>query len=209
MDLAILPLAVTMMMGPQIMSAIILATTERPVRASLAFLAGVALAATIGVAILRGVFLLFGGGGRLGHASDHGSLGTIIQIALVLLLAALAVKNYVTRASAEPPKWLGALMDAGPGKAFTTGFLLILLMPSDLMVMATVGARLAQSHESLAAAVPFLAATVLIAALPLLALLIFHRRARKVMPQVRTWANTHGWLINILACLIFIVLILA
>ncbi|NUW44723.1 GAP family protein [Nonomuraea rhodomycinica] len=208
MELAILPLAVTMMMGPQIVSAVILATTERPVRASLAFLAGVALAATIGVAILRALFLLLGGE-TLGRPADHGSLGTIIQIALVVLLAALAVKNYVTRASAEPPKWLGALMEAGPGKAFTTGFLLILLMPSDLMVMATVGVRLAQAGESLAAAVPFLAATVLIAALPLLALLIFHRRAKKVMPQVRTWANTNGWLINILACLIFIVLILA
>ncbi|MBN6055899.1 GAP family protein [Nonomuraea sp. RK-328] len=208
MDLAILPLAITMMMGPQIMSAVILATTERPVRVSLAFLAAVALATTLGVTVLRAVFLLLGGG-RLGHPSDHGSLGTIIQIALVALLAALAVKNYVTRASAEPPKWLGALMEAGPRQAFRTGLLLILLMPSDLVVMTTVGARLAQSNESLAAAVPFIAATVLIAALPLLTLLVFHRRARKVMPRVRTWANTHGWLINIIACLIFIALVLA
>jgi hypothetical protein len=28
------------------------------------------------------------------------------------------------------------------------------------------------------------------------------------MPQVREWMNTHSWLVNIIACVIFIVLIL-
>ncbi|GAA3261129.1 GAP family protein [Nonomuraea helvata] len=209
MDLTILPLAITMMMGPQIMSAIVLATSERPVRVSLAFLTGVAVAATAGVAIAWAVFALLAGKVELGRPSEPGSLGTILQIGFVTLLALLAIRNYVTRATAEPPSWLAALMSAGPRKAFTTGLLVILLMPSDIMVMATVGARLAQAHETLAATAPFVAATVLIAAVPLLAVLAFHRRAKLAMPRVREWVDTHGWLVNIVACLIFIALVLA
>ena len=48
----------------------------------------------------------------------------------------------------------------------------------------------------------------LIAALPLLVYLLFRSRAQRVMPQVREWMNTHSWLVNIIACGIFIVLIL-
>lgn len=29
-----------------------------------------------------------------------------------------------------------------------------------------------------------------------------------MMPKVRDWVNAHGWLVNIIACLIFILLIL-
>ncbi|MDW6058357.1 GAP family protein [Streptomyces sp. FXJ1.4098] len=54
MDLQILPLAVTMMAGPQIVAAVILVTAPRPVRVSLAFLLGVAVATAAGVTITRG-----------------------------------------------------------------------------------------------------------------------------------------------------------
>ncbi|MFF4229028.1 GAP family protein [Streptomyces sp. NPDC001820] len=51
--------------------------------------------------------------------------------------------------------------------------------------------------------------TVLIAALPLLGRLLFGRRAERAMPKVREWMNSHSWLISIIACGIFIVLILS
>ncbi|GLU48444.1 GAP family protein [Nocardiopsis ansamitocini] len=208
MNLQILPLAITMMMGPQIISAIILVTTGRPVRDSVAFLAGVALAASVGVTITRGIFSLLGHGVSLGDPSQRGSVGTVIQFGLVILLLGAAVKNYVRRETVEPPKWLSALMEAGPGKAFATGFLVILLMPSDIVVLLTVGANLEQNKASVVAALPFIGATVLIAALPLLALLLFHRRAATAMPRVREWANSHSWVINVVTCLIFVLLIL-
>ncbi|MFC5749641.1 GAP family protein [Actinomadura rugatobispora] len=208
MDLQILPLAITMMAGPQIMSAIILVTTKRPVRVSLAFLLGVAVAVAIGVTITRGVFALLGGSVSLGDPADNGSVGKIIQYVLVALLIAAALRNYVKRATIEPPKWLGTLMEATPRRALMTGFLVIVLMPSDIVIMLTVGAHLEQHHLGVVAALPFLGLTVLIAALPLLALLLFHKRAERAMPGVRTWMNTHSWLINIICCLIFILIIL-
>jgi hypothetical protein len=208
MNESVLPLAITMMAGPQIMSAVLFVTHERAVRVSLAFIVGVALAATAGVIAAKGIASLLGDNVSLGDSSDSGSTGSIIQVGLVLLLIAAAIKNFVGRETAEPPKWLGALMEASPKKAFRTGFLLIAFFPSDVLVLLTVGLNLEHSDSSVAEAIPFIALTVLIAALPLLALLVFGRRGREAMPKVRAWMNDNSWVINIVACLIFIVLIL-
>jgi hypothetical protein len=204
MNLQILPLAITMMAGPQIMSAIIFVTAPKPLKLSASFLTAVAIAATVGVAI----FLALGNNFSLGDSNDNSSAGNIIQYLLVGLLVFLALMNYVRRETIEPPKWLGTLQNAGPGTAFKTGLLLISLMPSDLIIMMTVGTNLAQNNASLLAALPFLAATVLVAALPVLFYLLFHRRAQEVMPKVRNWMNTHSWLVNIIVYIVFIALIL-
>src|SRR5688572_31064315 len=45
------------------------------------------------------------------------------------------VKSYVKRETATPPKWLGTLMDANPRRALEIGFLVIMLMPSDIVIM--------------------------------------------------------------------------
>jgi threonine/homoserine/homoserine lactone efflux protein len=204
MNLQILPLAITMMAGPQIMAAIIFVTAPKALRVSVPFLAGVAIATTVGVIITTTIASLL----SLGDPSDSGSSGNIIQYVLVGLLVALAIKNYVGRETAEPPRWLGALQSADVKRAFMTGLLVILLMPSDIIIMLTVGTNLAQNNAGLVAALPFIGATVLVAALPLLFFLLFHRRAQQFMPKVRDWMNTHSWLVNIIVCGVFIALIL-
>jgi threonine/homoserine/homoserine lactone efflux protein len=204
MNLQILPLAITMMAGPQIMAAIIFVTAPKALRVSVPFLAGVAIATTVGVIITTTIASLL----SLGDPSDSGSSGNIIQYVLVGLLVALAIKNYVGRETAEPPRWLGALQSADVKRAFMTGLLVILLMPSDIIIMLTVGTNLAQNNAGLVAALPFIGATVLVAALPLLFFVLFHRRAQQFMPKVRDWMNTHSWLVNIIVCAVFIALIL-
>jgi threonine/homoserine/homoserine lactone efflux protein len=204
MNLQILPLAITMMAGPQIMSAIIFVTAPKALRVSVPFLAGVAIATTVGVIITTTIASLL----SLGDPSASGSSGNIIQYVLVGLLVALAIKNYVGRETAEPPRWLSALQSADVKRAFMTGLLVILLMPSDIIIMLTVGTNLAQNNAGLVAALPFIGATVLVAALPLLFFVLFHRRAQQFMPKVRDWMNTHSWLVNIIVCGVFIALIL-
>jgi Sap, sulfolipid-1-addressing protein len=205
MSLQVLPLAITMMAGPQIMSAIIFVTHQRALRVSLAFLAGVLIATTVGVAIAKAL----AGSLSLGKPSDNGSAGQIIQIVLVGLLVLGALKNYLGRETAEPPKWLGKLLEATPGRAFLVGLMVIFLMPSDILIMLTVGVNLEQHGSSLTAAIPFIGATVLVAALPLLLFVLFHRRAVRLMPRVRDWMNAKSWLVNIIVCFIFIALILS
>ena len=204
MNLQILPLAITMMAGPQIMAAIIFVTAPKALRVSVPFLAGVAIATAVGVIITTTLNSLL----SLGDSSDSGSTGHIIQYVLVGLLVALAVKNYLGRETAEPPGWLGALQSADAKRAFMTGLLVILLMPSDLIIMLTVGTNLAQNNAGLVAALPFIGATVLVAALPLLFFLLFHRRVETFMPKVRDWMNDNSWLVNIIVCGVFIALIL-
>src|SRR5215204_5737455 len=209
MNLQILPLAITMMAGPQIMSALIFVTASKPLKLSAAFLAGVTIGPTVGVAITFTIATLFGNSVSLGDSSNSGSLGNIIQYLLVGLLVFLAIKNYVGRETIEPPRWLGALQNAGPRTAFTTGLLLLSVFPSDFVVLMTVGVNLAQQNASLLGTVPFVLATILIAALPLLSFLLFRRGAQRVMPKVREWMNTNSWLVNIIVYVVFILLILS
>lgn len=209
MSLAILPLAITMLVGPGIMADVVLITAPKPVRVSAAFVVGVAVATTVGVTVAFILASLLGNSISLGKPSDGGSIGNAIQYLLVGLLIAAAVKSYVGRETAEPPRWMGALQTADPGRAFKTGMLLIWLMPSDLVIMLTVGVNLAHNGVSPIAALPFGAATTLVAALPMLAYLLFRNRAERLTPKVRDWMNTNSWLVNIVAYVAFIVLILA
>jgi hypothetical protein len=209
MSLAVIPLAITMNAGPQIMSAIIFVTAPKALKLSAYFLAGVVIAVTVGVTVTYTLANVLGNSVSLGDSSSSGSLGNIIQYLFVGLLIFLSIKSYVNRETSEPPRWLGAMQNANPRTAFTTGLLLLSVFPSDLVILMTVGINLAQNNASLLGAVPFVVATILISALPVLSYLLFHRRAVRAMPKVRDWMNTHSWLVNIIVYIIFILLILS
>jgi hypothetical protein len=209
MSLAVLPLAITMNAGPQIMSAIIFVTAPKALKLSAYFLAGVIIAVTAGVTITYTLATVLGNSVSLGHSSDSGSLGNIIQYVLVGLLVILSIRSYLGRETSEPPRWLGAMQNAKPRTAFLAGLLLLSVFPSDFVILVTVGVNLVQQDASLLGAVPFVAATILIAALPVLSYLLFRHRAERAMPKVRDWMNTNSWLVNIMVYVIFILLILA
>jgi hypothetical protein len=210
MNAEVLPLAITMMAGPQIMSAIVLATGERPVRTSVAFVAAVGLAAALGILLLT---LLAGAfGGELSAGRDSSSPSTaakVVEIGLVALLIVAAVKAYLGRETAEPPKWMGTLQTASPWKAFQLGALLILVMPSDVVIMLTTAINLESKGLPFSDALPLIGCTALVAALPLAVYLLLGGRAKTVMPKLRDWMNANSWLVNIGVYALFIVLILA
>jgi len=208
MSLSVIPLAITMNAGPQIMSAIIFVTASKPLKLSAYFITGVVIAVTAGVTITYTLASVLGNGISLGDSSDSGSLGNIIQYLLVGLLIFLSIRNYLRRETIEPPRWLGALQNAKPRTAFTTGLLLLSVFPSDFVILLTVGTNLAQNNASLLGAAPFVLLTILIAALPALSYLLFRHRAKEAMPKVRDWMNTNSWLVNIIVYVIFILLIL-
>jgi Sap, sulfolipid-1-addressing protein len=208
MSLAVIPLAITMNAGPQIMSAIIFVTASKPLKLSAYFMAGVVIAVTAGVTITYTLASVLGNSVSLGDSSDSGSIGNIIQYVLVGLLVILSIRSYLTRATSEPPRWLGAMQNANPRTAFLAGLLLLSIFPSDFVILITVGVNLAQHNVGLVAALPFIGATILIAALPVLSYLLFRHRAQRAMPKVRDWMNTNSWLVNIIVYVVFIVLIL-
>ena len=101
MNLAkMLPMAFVMIAGPQILSAIFLATSEDWRRNSFAYIAGAALSIT---AIVTAAFFLSSG------ASDQGASNDSIYIVILVLLVLAAIQTYRKREESEPPKWMGKL----------------------------------------------------------------------------------------------------
>jgi hypothetical protein len=198
--LTVLPMAVVMSAGPQIVTATFLATSRNAKLNSLAFLAGVAVATTIGVT----VFFLVGGG--IFNNSKSGK--TALDWVIIGLLVLLIVWVFLKRNETEPPKWMGRLEKADARFAVTIGFLLYLLMPTDLVSMATVGAYLARQEEPWWHSFGFIALTVLIAGLPFTMLLLLGRRAETVLPAIRNWMNANSWIVNEAVLLFFLVMAL-
>lgn len=202
-QLNILPLAITMMAGPQILTAAILIIGSKPVKNSLAFIAGVATAASIGVLItysLAGIlpddFL---------H-SDSISGVKSLQIIILVILVTLSVKTYLNRDNIKPPKWLNNLRNSSPGRVFKLALMLIFLMPTDVAAMFAVGLYLKSNDLSYFNLVPFVMLTAFIAALPLLIYLLFKKKFSDT-DAIEKWINNHAWMINAFIYILFAYLI--
>jgi cytochrome c biogenesis protein CcdA len=198
--LTVLPMAVVMSAGPQIVTATFLATSQGAKRNSLAFLAGVATSTTIGVT----VFFLLGSGiaGEQKEGKDW------VDWLIIGLLVFLLIWVFLKRNETHPPKWMGRLQDANPRFAVTIGLLLYLLMPTDLIAMATVGAYVARQGEPWWHTLGFVVLTILIAGLPFIALLAMGRRAESVLPRIRQWMNANSWMVNEAVLLFFLAMAL-
>ncbi|HEX2432664.1 MAG TPA: GAP family protein [Gaiellaceae bacterium] len=193
-------MAVVMSAGPQIVTATFLATSQGSKRNSLAFLAGVAAATTIGVTVF---FLL--GSGTAGKQKDGKDW---LDWVIIGLLVFLVIWVFVKRNETQPPKWMGRLQDANPRFAVTIGFLLYILMPTDLVAMATVGAYIARQGEPWWHTLGFVVLTVLIAGLPFIVLLAMGKRAESVLPRIREWMNANSWIVNEAVLLFFLAMAL-
>ena len=184
----VLPMAVVMSAGPQIVTATFLATSQGAKRNSLAFLAGVATATTIGLT----VFFLLGSGSAGRQEAGKEWLDWVI----ISLLVFLVIWVFVKRNETQPPKWMGRLQRADTRFAVTIGFLLYLLMPTDLVAMATVGAYIARQGEPWWHTLGFVVLTLLIAGLPFIVVLAMGQRAESVLPKLRDWMNANSWIVN-------------
>lgn len=199
--LKIMPLAIVMVAGPQMISAILLATSERAKRDSTAFVLGAVLAATAGTSI---AFLFFS---TVGSSSSIGGGGNVtMDWILAALLAAVAVRVYLKRKTTKPPRWMDKLESATPKFAFRLGFLLFIAMPTDILTEVTVGGYLAAHGHKLSGAIPFLALTALLIGLPLLILLLLGKRADVLLPKMRDWMHDNSWVVSEVVLVFFILM---
>lgn len=195
--LEVLPLAIVMVAGPQILSAIFLATSENWRRNSSSFIVGAAISISLIVAIAY-----FVGNGAVTRRTSNKRLHLVV---LILLLVAM-VHVYRTREQSEPPKWMGKLQTATPRFSFRLGFLLLGFFPTDILTSSAVGSFLAGNGDPLMHSIPFIMLTLLFIALPSLTLLAFGDRAEAFLPKVRGWMNTHSWVVNEVVLVFFIAL---
>ena len=195
--LHILPLALIMVMGPQILTSIFLVTSREPVKNSVAMLVGAALGVCTSVAIWYELV-------RVLHVSARGGGGpTTADYVVAGLLVLLGIHVFRGRGTAKVPKWMTALQQAEPKRAFTLGYLLILLMPTDIIaVIATVN-YLHDHHTGEIHGWVLVAATVGLLAIPIAAYLLLGRRAREAMPGIRGWLTGNAWLVNLIVIAYF------
>jgi Sap, sulfolipid-1-addressing protein len=198
---AVLPLAVVMVAGPQIISAFFFATGENWRRESAAYVVGAAISIT---AVVTAAFLLAGG---VSDSEDSG-LTPVDYVTLALLVFAM-VYVYRGRTNTEPPKWMGKLQTATPKFAFTLGFLLLGFFPSDIVTSITVGAHLARDGDPWWHILPFVGLTLVLLAVPALLVLMLGNRAQTVLPKVRKWINTNSWIISEFVIVFFIAIVLS
>jgi hypothetical protein len=201
--LQILPLALIMVMGPQILTAIFLVTSREPVKNSVAMLVGVVLAASLGLAIWFGVVK------AVGIDPKEGGGPTTADYVVAGLLALLALRVFMTRGTAETPKWMSALQEAEPKRAFGLGFLLILLMPTDIIATISTANFLHDNELSGWNGWPLVAATAALMALPIAGYLLLGHRARETMPKIRDWLTSNSWVVNLVVIVYFIYQILS
>lgn len=195
MDLVkVLPLAFVMIAGPQIISAVFLATSDRWRGNSAAYVLGAALSISIVVSV---AYL-----GISGVSERDGN--DTVDIVLIALLAFLMVHTFRTRKTAEPPKWMGRLQTASPKLSFRLGFLLLGIFPTDIITSVTVGSYLSSHGDPWWHYLPFLGLTLLLLGLPGLLVLAMGRRAHELLPRVRDWMNDNSWIISEAVILFFI-----
>jgi hypothetical protein len=187
-----------MVMGPQILTAIFLVTSQEPVKNSGAMLVGVVVAACLSLLIWFGLYDV------LNIKPPSGSGPSTADYVVAGLLALAAIHTFLGRHEASVPKWMTALQEAEPRRAFSLAFLLILLMPTDIVAVISTVHWLHNNHDDVLHGWPLVAATTLLMALPVLAYLLLGRRARQAMPGIRDWLTTNAWLVNIVVIVYFI-----
>jgi len=196
----LLPLAFVMIAGPQILSSIFLATTDKWKQNSAAFVAGaaisVSLIATIGYLVSTG-------------AKDQGASNNTVSIVILVLLLAAALHKYLTRKQSKPPKWMGKLETIKPSGAFKLGFLLLGVFPTDILTALSVGGYASSHGEPWWHLTGFVSLTLLLVALPALTVLLFGAKAEAVMPKVRDWMNDNSWVVSEIVLALFIALTLS
>jgi hypothetical protein len=183
----ILPMAIVMIAGPQILSAIFLATSENWRRTSLAYVSGAALSITGFVSL--GFALGIG-------ASNAGASDEAVYVGILVLLLGVAVHTYLSRETAEPPKWMGKLQTATPGFSFRLGFLLLGIFPTDILTSFAVGSFLSNEGDPWWHLLPFLGLTLLLLALPSLLVVALGARAHVLLPKLRDWMRDNSWVVN-------------
>ncbi|PCR89230.1 GAP family protein [Natrinema ejinorense] len=200
----VLPLAIVMIAGPQILSPIFLATSEKWRANSTAYVFGafLSISLVVGIAYLLGNSF-GGGGGFLGASAKQ-----LLYVVVLVLLFYAAVDTYRKRNVSEPPAWMGKLTTATPRFSFRLGFLLLGFFPTDIVTSMSVGTYLAANGAPVTDAAGFVLLTLFILALPSLGVFVLGERAETTLPKIRDWMNGNAWIISEAVILLFVVLTL-
>lgn len=199
--LTVVPRTLVMIAGPAIIASVLLATSVRWARNSLAYIAGAALAITL---VLTAAFLRANGGEGSGGSALAGNRARATDAVIIALLVLVAAVVYRRRHRTEPPKWMGKLQDAEPKFAFGLGFLVLGFFPANIITSITVGSKLSREGVEWFHVLTFLLVTLCLLGIPAVIVLALGERANVFLPNVRDWMNTNSWIVSEIVIALFI-----
>ena len=166
----ILPLALVVTISPlNIIPAILLLFTSRPLKNALNFFAGF----LAGVALMLVLLIALGSAVNLSTDDGHSTWAGILKLALGVYLLFAAVKKFRGRPMAGDqgslPKWMEGIAGYSPTKALGAGVVLGSLNPKNIVVGLASAAVIASEDLSTAQEVRAVAVYVLVAMLGILA----------------------------------------
>ena len=199
-----IPLAFTVMLGPQIIVAILLITRKDPIKSSLVYIASILLT-LIGTTFMYYMLVDITGFQRTTLGGKPMLKYVMVAVIILLIIRLIVNRHKVTK----PPKWMSSIATASLRKIFIIGTSLIAFMPADIVATFSVGSLLNSNPNGFIAALPFFTTVTLIASTPLICYVLLGKKGPAYLQQVNHWIDSHGYVINIIVLMFFIYLILS
>jgi len=209
----ILPLAVVVTVSPiNIVAAILLLFTKRPLLNASCYLAGF----LVGVAAVLGILTAVAGAAHLDTDSQRSRGVSGLLLALGLGLIVVAVRKFRSRPAAgetpPSPKWMDGITAFGPGKSLAAGLTVGAVNPKNIAVglasdvtIASAGLAVGQSIGVIAVYTVFASLGV---AAPIVAVLVLGDRSDKVLRGWQAWLDHNNTAMMSVIYLVFGVILL-
>lgn len=189
---AILPLAVVVALSPlNVLPAVLLLFTRRPLTNALAFLVGFAA----GVAVVLWLLTWLGGAIGVAAGTGHARWPGILKLALGAYLLYAAVQKFRGRPKPDEegslPAWMNGIGGYEPGRSLGAGTALGALNPKNVVMALASGAALAAGGlsvgQQVAAGAVYVFVAVLGVAAPIVVMLSLGERAHDVLESWNVW----------------------
>lgn len=199
----IIPLSLTIMLGPQILVAMLLITRKDAIKSSLTYILSLVLT-LVCITYFYYKIIDLTSFHKIAISGKPVIKYILVGILLIILMGTIKNRKKIT----ESPKWMTNVLSCSLKKIALFGFMLIALMPADVAIEFTIGNLLNTSKAHFTSIIPFFIAVLIIASMPLLVYLSLGKKGPEKMEKTNTWLNTHGYIINIVVLLLYIFLLL-
>ena len=95
---------------------------------------------------------------------------------------------------------------AGPKFAFILGLALLSVFPTDIITSITCGLHVARHDDPYWQVLPFVGLTVLLLAVPAIAVVLLGDKAKVLLPKFRDWMSANSWIVSEIVIAFFMAL---
>jgi threonine/homoserine/homoserine lactone efflux protein len=164
----------------------------------------------VGLAVVGAIVLAVAGGAGANEDTEPATWVDVVKIALGVLLALVAVKQWRGRprggATGDLPKWMRTIDSFTPGRSIAIGGALSGINPKNLLLTVAAAAAIAQTGvdtgEQAVALAVFIAVGTLGPGAPVAIYFVLGDRARRLLDELKAWMGAHNAAIMAVLCLV-------